>query len=120
MNKVKLTTSQITNDLYSGMSWYEKDNTGNGSIQNKYNMKDFQVAIIMQHEKFQNLTEFILEDDLSEENNSSVNTTVDSCKQSNATTPKRNPVLEEEVTEEEFNQEQTEKTIKNAQAFDNL
>ena len=48
---VELTVSSLINDLYSGLSWFIKDDIGYGSIQAKYDATGFQIQTIMQHPK---------------------------------------------------------------------
>lgn len=51
--EVEIKISALLNDLRSGLSWLEQDNTGNGSIQQKYEMEDQDVEDIKQHPAFQ-------------------------------------------------------------------
>jgi hypothetical protein len=51
VNKVEIYVSQVLEDLNSGLTWLKKDDLGYGSIQEKYNAKDQQIAIIRKHPK---------------------------------------------------------------------
>jgi hypothetical protein len=46
VNKVDLYVSQILEDLDNGLTWLKSDDIGYGSIQEKYNAKEQQIAII--------------------------------------------------------------------------
>lgn len=49
VNKVEIYVSQILEDLDNGLTWLKKDDLGYGSIQDKYNAKDQQIAMIRKH-----------------------------------------------------------------------
>ena len=49
VNKVDLYVSQILEDLNNGLTWLKRDDLGYGSIQEKYNAKDQQIAMIRKH-----------------------------------------------------------------------
>ena len=49
VNKVNLYVSSILEDLDNGFTWLKKDDLGYGSIQEKYNAKDQQIAMIRKH-----------------------------------------------------------------------
>jgi hypothetical protein len=51
VNKVEIYVSQVLEDLNNGLTWLKKDDLGYGSIQEKYNAKDQQIAIIRKHPK---------------------------------------------------------------------
>lgn len=51
VNKVEIYVSQVLEDLNTGLTWLKKDDLGYGSIQEKYNAKDQQIAIIRKHPK---------------------------------------------------------------------
>lgn len=51
VNKVDLHVSQILEDLSNGLTWLKRDDLGYGSIQDKYNAKDQQIAVIRKHPK---------------------------------------------------------------------
>lgn len=46
VNKVDLYVSQILEDLDNGLTWLKRDDIGYGSIQEKYNAKEQQIAVI--------------------------------------------------------------------------
>jgi hypothetical protein len=46
VNKVDLYVSQILEDLNNGLTWLKRDDLGYGSIQEKYNAKDQQIAMV--------------------------------------------------------------------------
>jgi hypothetical protein len=49
VNKVEIYVSQILQDLDNGLTWLKRDDLGYGSIQEKYNAKDQQIAMIRKH-----------------------------------------------------------------------
>ena len=49
VNKVEIYVSQILEDLDNGLTWLKRDDLGYGSIQDKYNAKDQQIAMIRKH-----------------------------------------------------------------------
>lgn len=49
VNKVEIYVSQILEDLNNGLTWLKRDDLGYGSIQDKYNAKDQQIAMIRKH-----------------------------------------------------------------------
>lgn len=49
VNKVEIYVSQILEDLDNGLTWFKKDDLGYGSIQDKYNAKEQQIAMIRKH-----------------------------------------------------------------------
>ena len=49
VNKVEIYVSQILEDLSNGFTWLKRDDLGYGSIQEKYNAKDQQIAMIRKH-----------------------------------------------------------------------
>jgi hypothetical protein len=51
VNKVEIYVSQILEDLDNGLTWLKRDDVGYGSIQEKYNAKDQQIAMIRKHPK---------------------------------------------------------------------
>ena len=51
VSKVDLHVSQIIGDLNDGLTWLKKDDLGYGSIQEKYDAKDQQIAMIRKHPK---------------------------------------------------------------------
>lgn len=70
VNKVELHVSKILEDLDNGLTWLKKDDAGYGSIQEKYNAKDQQIAVIRKHPKLKDaetsLTVFTVIDDTDE------------------------------------------------------
>lgn len=54
VNKVEIYVSQVLEDLNSGLTWLKKDDLGYGSIQDKYDAKDQQIAIIRKHPALKN------------------------------------------------------------------
>jgi hypothetical protein len=67
VNKVDLYVSQILEDLDNGLTWLKRDDIGYGSIQDKYNAKDQQIAMIRKHPALKdaetNITVFNIIDD---------------------------------------------------------
>lgn len=70
VNKVDLYVSQILEDLNNGLTWLKRDDIGYGSIQDKYNAKDQQIAMIRKHPALKdaetNITVFNIIDDTNE------------------------------------------------------
>jgi hypothetical protein len=54
VNKVEIYVSQILEDLDNGLTWLKRDDLGYGSIQDKYNAKDQQIAMIRKHPSLKN------------------------------------------------------------------
>ena len=78
VNKVDLYVSQILEDLDNGLTWLKSDDIGYGSIQEKYNAKDQQIAMIRKHPALKdaetNITVFNIIDDTKEDNETTVHT----------------------------------------------
>jgi len=55
MKKIQVTIKQLMNDLENGLTRYRKDDFGNGSIEEKYNLTKAQVARIFKNEKLKGL-----------------------------------------------------------------
>lgn len=53
--KNQVSIKQLMNDLSNGMTRYKKDDFGNGSIEEKYNLTQAQVARIFKHDKLKGL-----------------------------------------------------------------
>jgi len=53
--KNQVSIKQLISDLSSGMTRYKKDDFGNGSIEEKYNLTQAQVARIFKHDKLKGL-----------------------------------------------------------------
>jgi len=72
VNKVDIYVSQILEDLSNGLTWLKRDDQGYGSIQEKYNAKDIDIAKLRLNPKLKNaettLTIFNLIDDTDEPN----------------------------------------------------
>jgi hypothetical protein len=70
VNKVDLYVSQILEDLNNGLTWLKRDDIGYGNIQEKYNAKDQQIAMIRKHPALKdaetNITVFNIIDDTKE------------------------------------------------------
>lgn len=70
VNKIDLYVSQILEDLDNGFTWLKRDDLGYGSIQEKYNAKDQQIAMIRKHPKLKDaetsITIFNIIDDTNE------------------------------------------------------
>jgi hypothetical protein len=83
VNKVEIYVSQVLEDLNNGLTWLKKDDLGYGSIQEKYNAKDQQIAMIRKHPKLKDaetsIIIFSIIDDTDERN-----TTVSTDGQSDA------------------------------------
>jgi hypothetical protein len=77
INKVEIYVSQILEDLDNGLTWLKKDDLGYGSIQDKYNAKEQQIAMIRKHPALKDaettVTVFTVIDDT--KNNNNVGTT---------------------------------------------
>lgn len=73
VNKVEIYVSQILEDLNNGLTWLKRDDLGYGSIQEKYNAKDQQIAMIRKHPVLKDaettVTVFTVIDDTKEEHN---------------------------------------------------
>jgi len=71
VNKVDLYVSQILEDLNNGLTWLKRDDIGYGNIQDKYNAKDQQIAMIRKHPALKdaetNITVFNIIDDTKNE-----------------------------------------------------
>jgi hypothetical protein len=81
VNKVDLYVSQILEDLNNGITWLKRDDVGYGSIQEKYNAKDQQIAMIRKHPKLKdaetNVTVFnVIDDTASVKEKQTINTPV--------------------------------------------
>lgn len=78
VNKVEIYVSQVLEDLNSGLTWLKKDDLGYGSIQEKYDAKDQQIAIIRKHPALKNaettVTVFTVIDDTKEDYNAGTTT----------------------------------------------
>lgn len=76
VNKVDLYVSQILEDLNNGLTWLKRDDIGYGSIQDKYNAKDQQIAMIRKHPALKdaetNITVFNIIDDTKDERTTTV------------------------------------------------
>ena len=76
VNKVDLYVSQILEDLNNGLTWLKRDDIGYGSIQDKYNAKDQQIAMIRKHPALKdaetNITVFNIIDDTKDERSTTV------------------------------------------------
>jgi len=86
VNKVEIYVSQILEDLYNGLTWLKRDDLGYGSIQEKYNAKDQQIAMIRKHPVLKDaettVTVFTVIDDTKEDYNGGT-TTVSSTEPNN-------------------------------------
>ena len=73
VNKVEIYVSQILEDLDNGLTWLKKDDLGYGSIQDKYNAKEQQIAMIRKHPALKDaettVTVFTVIDDTKEDYN---------------------------------------------------
>lgn len=88
VNKVDLYVSQILEDLDNGLTWLKRDDIGYGSIQEKYNAKEQQIAVIRKgnaklRDAETNITVFNIIDDTKDEGST---TTLPANGQSNDTT----------------------------------
>lgn len=81
VNKVEIYVSQVLEDLNSGLTWLKKDDLGYGSIQEKYDAKDQQIAIIRKHPALKNaettVTVFTVIDDTKKEEEEEVVVSID-------------------------------------------
>lgn len=86
VNKVEIYVSQVLEDLNSGLTWLKKDDLGYGSIQEKYDARDQQIAIIRKHPALKNaettVTVFTVIDDTKEDYNGGA-TTISATEQKN-------------------------------------
>jgi hypothetical protein len=77
VNKVDIYVSKILEDLNDGLTWLKRDDQGYGSIQEKYNAKDLDIAKLRLNPKLKNaetnLTIFNLIDDTDESDTTSSN-----------------------------------------------
>lgn len=78
VNKVEIYVSQILEDLNNGLTWLKRDDLGYGSIQDKYNAKDQQIAMIRKHPVLKDaettVTVFTVIDDTKEDYNAGATT----------------------------------------------
>jgi len=78
VNKVEIYVSQILEDLNNGLTWLKRDDLGYGSIQEKYNAKDQQIAMIRKHPVLKDaettVTVFTVIDDTKEDYNAGTTT----------------------------------------------
>ena len=78
VNKVEIYVSQILEDLNNGLTWLKRDDLGYGSIQEKYNAKDQQIAMIRKHPVLKDaettVTVFTVIDDTKEDYNGGTTT----------------------------------------------
>jgi hypothetical protein len=86
VNKVEIYVSQVLEDLNNGLTWLKKDDLGYGSIQEKYDARDQQIAIIRKHPALKNaettVTVFTVIDDTKEDYNGGA-TTISATEQQN-------------------------------------
>jgi hypothetical protein len=84
INKVEIYVSQILEDLDNGLTWLKKDDLGYGSIQDKYNAKEQQIAMIRKHPALRDaettVTVFTVIDDTKNNNNGGTTTNDTSVK----------------------------------------
>ena len=96
VNKVEIYVSQILEDLNNGLTWLKRDDLGYGSIQEKYNAKDQQIAMIRKHPVLKDaettVTVFTVIDDTKEEYNGT--TTVSATDTTNEQSMETLPVTE--------------------------
>jgi len=96
VNKVEIYVSQILEDLNNGLTWLKRDDLGYGSIQEKYNAKDQQIAMIRKHPVLKDaettVTVFTVIDDTKEEHNGT--TTVSTTDTTNEQSMEILPVTE--------------------------
>jgi len=96
VNKVEIYVSQILEDLNNGLTWLKRDDLGYGSIQDKYNAKDQQIAMIRKHPVLKDaettVTVFTVIDDTKEEYNGT--TTVSATDTTNEQSMETLPVTE--------------------------
>lgn len=78
VNKVEIYVSQILEDLDNGLTWLKRDDLGYGSIQEKYDAKDQQIAMIRKHPALKDaettVTVFTVIDDTKNNNNAGTTT----------------------------------------------
>jgi hypothetical protein len=105
VNKVEIYVSQILEDLDNGLTWLKKDDLGYGSIQDKYNAKEQQIAMIRKHPALRDaettVTVFTVIDDTKEDYNGT--TTVSTTDTTNAPSMENLPVTETVNTGSEDN-----------------
>jgi hypothetical protein len=105
VNKVEIYVSQILEDLNNGLTWLKRDDLGYGSIQEKYNAKDQQIAMIRKHPVLKDaettVTVFTVIDDTKEEYNGT--TTVSVADTTNEQSMESLPVIETVNTGSESN-----------------
>ena len=96
VNKVEIYVSQILEDLNNGLTWLKRDDLGYGSIQDKYNAKDQQIAMIRKHPVLKDaettVTVFTVIDDTKEDYNGT--TTVSATDTTNEQSMETLPVTE--------------------------
>lgn len=64
--EIEITISQLVHDLRAGLTWFDSENQGHGSIQHKYEMEDEDIMDIMAHPAFQQpIRRFKIVDDYS-------------------------------------------------------
>lgn len=78
INKVDIYVSQLQDDLNNGLTWLKRDDLGYGSIQEKYNAKDQQIAALRKHPSLKdletNVTVFnVIDDTKDNQKNEAVN-----------------------------------------------
>ena len=105
VNKVEIYVSQILEDLDNGLTWLKKDDLGYGSIQDKYNAKEQQIAMIRKHPALKDaettVTVFTVIDDTKEDYNGT--TTVSTTDTTNVQSMEILPVTETVNTGSENN-----------------
>ena len=105
VNKVEIYVSQILEDLDNGLTWLKRDDLGYGSIQEKYNAKDQQIAMIRKHPVLKDaettVTVFTVIDDTKEDYNGT--TTVSVADTTNEQSMESLPVTETVNTGSENN-----------------
>jgi hypothetical protein len=105
VNKVEIYVSQILEDLNNGLTWLKRDDLGYGSIQDKYNAKDQQIAMIRKHPVLKDaettVTVFTVIDDTKEEYNGT--TTVSATDTTNEKSMESLPITEAVNTGSESN-----------------
>jgi hypothetical protein len=105
VNKVEIYVSQILEDLDNGLTWLKKDDLGYGSIQDKYNAKEQQIAMIRKHPALRDaettVTVFTVIDDTKEDYNGT--TTVSTTDTANEQSMESLPIIETVNTGSENN-----------------
>jgi hypothetical protein len=105
VNKVEIYVSQILEDLNNGLTWLKRDDLGYGSIQDKYNAKDQQIAMIRKHPVLKDaettVTVFTVIDDTKEDYNGT--TTVSTTDTTNEQSMESLPIIETVNTGSENN-----------------